>query len=406
MDISNMKEDSFNVDDLLNNLFTQDNLATLFDDRVKELGIAPTNALEIMEIEYRPLQNILNGLSPRVDARSFLKLANFLNQPVERIIQLFYKALEANFPEIQDYPKEKIDFINKNFDLATLKRIGFIKDIADYKHIEECILRYFGYKSIFEFKLPGQDIAFSSGIRYAKNILSKGFWVKSAIETFKSLHNPYEYNRESLMAYIPKVRWQSTSVEKGLLNVVKDLFRLGVTVLYQKSVPSLHLRGATIIVNSKPCIVLTDYMGFYTTLWHTLCHEISHVLFDLEDIKKSRYHISEEKNNELPVKEREAAADFFAREFLFSRDKLELVRPHINNRKFIKDFAERTQVHESFIYTYYAFEYGNEDPKAWARAKLRNPPFENLVQSIENPWDNIDPIEIHIGKLKENEVYS
>lgn len=401
-----MSKEHFNVDELLSNIFKHENLVKLFEERVNELGIAPTNALEIMDIEYRPLQHILNGTSPRVDARNFIKLSNFLNLPVERIVKLFYKALESNFSDLQEFPKDKVDFINKNFDLATLKRIGFINDIANYRHIEESILRYFGYKTIFEFKLPDQDVAFSSGVRPPKSILSKGFWVKSAIETFEILSNPYEYNRKALMNYIPEIRWQSTNVENGLKNVVNDLFNLGVTVLYQKSVPSLHLKGATIIVNGKPCIVLTDYMGFYTTLWHTLCHELSHVLFDLEEIRKSKYHISEEDCEELPIKEKEEAADYFAREFLFSKDKLELIKPHINNKKFVSEFANRNQVHESFIYTYYAYEFGKMDAKAWARAKVKDPTFTSVLESIENPWDNFSPIEKHIEILKKNGIYS
>lgn len=399
-----MSREDFNVDELLSNLFTDVNLHRLFEERVKELGVAPTNALEIMGIEYRPLHNILHGSSPRVDARNFVKLANFLNQPLELIIKLFYKALENNFSEIQDYPVEKIDFINKNFDLATLKKIGFIKDISDYKQIEASILSYFGYKTIFEFTLPGDDIAFSAGVRKSKSNLFKKFWVKSAIETFKELSNPYEYSRKALMAYIPEIRWQSVNVEKGLLNVVKDLFRLGITVLYQNNTSSLHLKGATIVVNDKPCIVLTDYMGFYTTLWHTLCHELSHVLFDLDDIKKSKYHISEN-DDELPVQEREDAANFFAREFLFSKEKLDIVKPHINNRKFIKEYAERCQIHESFIYTYYAYEFDKEDDRAWSRAKLKNPSFDTMIEKIENSWDNAQPIESHIKRLQKNDIY-
>ena len=400
-----MSEERFDVDELLGNIFKDEHLLKLFEDRVDELGIAPTKALEIMDIEYRPLQHILNGTSPRVDARNFIKLSNFLNLPMERVIKLFFKALEANFSELQEVPKDKVDFINKNFDLAALKQIGFIKDIADYKHIEESILRYFGYKSIYEFKLPDQDVAFSAGVRPAKSILSKGFWMKSAIETLEIISNPYEYNRSALMAYIPEIRWQSTNVEKGLKNVVKDLFNLGVTVLYQKSNPSLHLKGATVVVHGRPCIVLTDYMGYYTTLWHTLCHELSHVLFDLDDIRKSKYHISEENCEELPIKEREEAADYFAREFLFSKDKLELIKPHVNNKKFVAEFADRNQIHESFIYTYYAYEYGNVDSRAWARAKAKNPSFSSVLESIENPWNDFVPIDEHIERLKRNGIY-
>lgn len=406
-----MSEKQFNVDEILKKIFEGETLTDLYDERVKELGIAPTNSLEIMDIEYRPLQNILKGASTRVDAKNFIKISKFLNIPLERVIKLFYKALENNFPELQEYPKEKQDFINKNFDLASLKRMGFLKDITNYRHIEESILHYFGFKSIFEFRLPDQDIAFSSGARLPKSILSKSFWLKSAINTFEALSNPNTYDRKALMDYIPEIRWQSTNVLEGLKNVINDLYSLGVSVLYQQSFSSLHLKGATLIVNEKPCIVITNYSGFYTTLWHTLCHEISHVLFDLDDIRKSKYHISENDVNELPIQEKEDAADYFAREYLFSKEKLELAKPHINNKKFIENFASRNQVHPSFIYTYYAFEYDNEDQRSWSRAKIKDPFYSDSLnleslKEIENDWKDIEPIEKHIANLREKGMYN
>jgi HTH-type transcriptional regulator/antitoxin HigA len=347
----------FNVDVLLNSLFPQVTLNELFDKRIQELGIAPTKALEILDIEYRALQGILNSASTRVDTRNFIKLASFLKMSKEEVISLYYKSLEIHFPELADYPKEKIDFINNHFDLATLKRIGFISSISDYPLIERKINSHFGFKSIFEYKLPTQEIAFSAGVRKPKDIYSRGFWIQSAIDAFDEFNNPYTYHKDKLMNYFPNIRWQSTNVLQGLPNVISDLYKLGVTVFYQTSMPSLHLKGATAVVNEKPCIVLTDYMGFYTTLWHTLCHELSHVLFDLDEIKKSKYHISDEENEEISVSDKEKAADHFASEFLLSKDKITQIKPHINNHKYINEFAERHQVHKSFIYTYYAYEY-------------------------------------------------
>ena len=48
-------------------------------------------------------------------------------------------------------------------------------------------------------------------------------------------------------------------VENGLTKVVKALFNVGVTVIFQPTVDNLQVRGATISINNKPCIVLSDF---------------------------------------------------------------------------------------------------------------------------------------------------
>ncbi|KAA9338807.1 ImmA/IrrE family metallo-endopeptidase [Adhaeribacter soli] len=405
------KSNVFNVDDLLNSLFPVETLSEMFEKRIKELNIAPTTALEIIDIEYRALQGILQGTSKQVDNTNFIKLASFLKLPNEKIFSLYLKALEKNFPEVSPYSQDKIDYINANFDLATLRKIGFIKSITDYQHIEEKINSHFGLKTIFEFKLPSNNVAFSAGLTKPKNLQTRGLWVESARTAFEVIANPHEYNKAALAKYFPEIRWKSTNVELGLLSVIRDLYTLGVTVFYQDSISINHLKGATIVVNQKPCIVLTDYKGFYSTLWHTLIHELYHVLFDFELIKnkKYQYHLSDIDtldlgDQDLGLWEKEKEADGFAREFLFSKEKSNIIKPHINNKKFVADFAEMHQIHPSFIYTYYAFDNGKEDKQAWAKAKKFNPSFDEFIKLVENPWDKSKPTAEHINFLKQNSI--
>lgn len=397
---------NFNVDDLLGSLFPKENLLGLFEKRIEELGITPTNALEVINIEYRALYGILNGTSPRVDARNFNKIASFLGLSREYVIKLYYDVLDETFLEKKNYPENKVKFLKENFDLAALKKVGFIDDLSDYFKIEEKINNYFGFNSVFEFNPPKNGIAFSAGIRKPKNNNAKNFWLVAAKRTFIELNNPYEFNRDELINYFPKIRRQSLDVENGLINVVKDLYRIGISVLYQSSLPSIHLKGATMVVNNKPCIVLTDYMGFYTTLWHTLCHELFHVLFDLDEISKNEYHISEEENEELPVQEREKEADTFAKEFLFSSERLEELKPHINNNSFIKKVAAKLQIPESFIYTYFAYEYGKENSMLWSKVRANDPSFSQFLRNIENPWNDSKAILEFIENLKKSDVYT
>jgi HTH-type transcriptional regulator/antitoxin HigA len=396
--------DNFSVDALLDGLFPREGLLELFNRRIKDLDISPTHALEILDMEYRALQGIINGSSSRVDTINFIKLASFLKLPKDEVIKLYFKALGKNYPDTASYPKEKVDFINSNFDLAILKRAGFITNITNYVNIENSLKSHFGMKSIFEYKLPSKGIAFSAGARKPKEILTRGFWINSAKDAFEEIANPHNYDRDALISYFPKIRWRSTNVEEGLTSVIADLFRLGITVFYQSSLPTLQLKGATIVVNDKPCIVLTDHAGFYSTLWHTLCHELSHVLFDLDEIDKN-FHISGEGLDDPAVAKKEIEADTFAREYLFSKDKSKKVKAHIDNKKFIEGYADELNIHKSFIYTYHAFDNGKTDERAWSRAKKNNPSFEIFIEKISNPWtDSKSPAE-HIQILKEDKIY-
>src|SRR5690606_37914175 len=245
-------------DNIINELFPVERLNDLFHKRLKELEILPTNALEIMDIEYRGLQGILNGTSKRIDYTNFPKIANFLQVPLDRVMALYFDELARNFPEDAPFPQNKIDFINSNFDLAALKKVGLIKSITDYKDIEKRINNRFGFKSIFEYRPIKRGIAFSAGAVKPSNLNNKILWIEDVMYIFKELSNPYAYDRQKLIKYIPSIRLHCRDINNGLRYVISDLYKLGVTVIYQSPFSNLHLRGATVVVNDKPCIVLTN----------------------------------------------------------------------------------------------------------------------------------------------------
>ncbi|TWJ04792.1 hypothetical protein JN11_00513 [Mucilaginibacter frigoritolerans] len=387
------------ANEIISRLQSAETLTDLFEKRISELNITPTNALEILEIEYRALQGILTATNKRVDYTNFPKLASFLKISKERVFSLYLNQLEINFPEnTSSYPQNKIDFINSNFDLVTLRKAGFIQSITDYKHIEEKIVGRYGLKTIFEYRLPPNEIAFSAGLIKPKNTYTRAFWVNEAKEVFEEIDNPNDYDRDGLIKYFPEIRWQTTDVDKGLLCIIRDLYKLGVTVIYQSPFENLHLRGATMKVNGKPCVVLTDYKGFYATIFFGLCHELSHVLFDLDDLKHA--HISDGETHDFSLDEKEKEANDFSREYLFSTDKLKQVRPYLNDTAFVKGYAEQNQVHASLIYTFNAFDKG-DDRKAWARAQKNNPlSFKDMVSKIENPWKDGKLISEHVKFLR------
>lgn len=401
------------IDALLRGALKEDSLRDIFEKRVHELRTTQTAVQKLLDIERRTLNGILDGTLKKANYDKLRTLAEFLKMPVDKLYQMYVSLMEENMA-YQNSPANKRKFIKERFDLTVLKKAGFINSLVDFEEIENKIVSYFGFSDIFEYEKRSFDAAFSDAVSETSRAISRpktctdttrDFWLTSAKRTATLLDNPYQFNRQSLIEYFPKIRWHSTNVAFGLLNVIKVLFKLGVTVIYQSPFSSLHLRGATISVNNKPCIVLTDYKGFYPTLWHALIHELYHVLFDWEDIRKNNYLLSEDTNEIYKINEREVEADNFARDYMFSLDKLNEVKPYMLDHEYIEEVAKNNHVHPSIIYVYYAFENEGQDRKAWARARVKNADIKKAVFRFENHWDKPMPIETYVKKLK-LEIYN
>lgn len=389
------------VNDLINNLFKpKESLEELFNKKIEDLGISEASALKIMGIVSRTLKGIIKGTTKQVDFTSLIKVANFLQIPKEKAIELYVESLEKNFPIEATLSTDEIAFIRKNFDLAALRSSGFIDNITDYAHINDSINSFFGLKRITDYEKPKVEIAYSASVIVPKNEHARSFWVKTAKDIFEEIDNPFPFRRDLLISFFPQIRWHSTNIQFGLRSVINELYKMGVTVIYVPPFSSLHLRGATFSVNGKPCVVLTDLAGYYPTLWFALIHELFHVLFDWDEIQNSCYHLSDDNIDQLVVKEKEMEADSFAREYLFSKAKMINIRPFIRDVNKVKEYSNVNQVHESFVYVFYAYDYGEQDRSAWVKANKMSPKAKDCVLPFVNNWGEFKSIPKYVKDLK------
>ncbi|UHG92525.1 ImmA/IrrE family metallo-endopeptidase [Spirosoma oryzicola] len=385
--MSKDKNKYYQVDRLIDGLFSQQKmgLRELFEQRLLELDLTQTKAQDLLGVQRRTLNGILDGTQKNIDFSALSRLAYFLQITNAEVIGLLLEKLEKNFPdEFFDYQKR--EFILNHFDLANLMKCGFLDTISDFEHIEERITSYFGLSSIYDY---GKDIirpAFSSGARKPKNEFNKNFWVESALNSLRLINNPYDYNRSKLLDFIPSIRWHSINVKKGLFQVSRDLFKLGVTVIFEDYINGIFVRGATFAVNDKPCVVLTNYSRFYPSLWFALMHELHHVLYDWDEIKAntySPYHLS----GELDMfTKNEVEADEFAREFLFPSERMNRVNSQIGNETFVAQAAKAYQIHPSIIYINYCWEHKDNDADIFAKFSKYLPDYSEAVKSI--PWQS------------------
>lgn len=401
-----MNEDNYS-DELLKRLFEtktakiESTLEELFDERLVSLQVSKTTALRLMGMTTRTLKGILYGKQKKLDNTQLIKLSNFLGIPLVQVAKLYLEKLQKVHNLGEGISKE-IQFINEKFNLAEFKKVGIIKSLADYDDIIKSICNYFGLDKVVDYKEPEINIVFSAGKRAKRNCSIQN-WVYLAEKTCIELRNANTFNREKLIEYFPQIRWHSMNVDNGLVNVIKQLFQLGITVVFIPSFPSLHVRGATFCVNNKPCIVLTDYVGFYPTIWYALIHELFHVLFDWNDIKEANYHISLKDGEYFDrTSENEKEADSFARQYLFSKEKTKIVEPFINDHEYIKEFAIANHVDPSFIYVFTAFDAPKSNKFVWGRAKKYNPKLNKLKGQLQNFLDESIPFNQHIKKIRTN----
>jgi HTH-type transcriptional regulator / antitoxin HigA len=394
------------IDSLLGQLVKQPTLKELFDNRVAELKMPPTTALKVLGFGYTPLKRLLEGSESTVDIVKLFKLADFLQLPKEQIVKMYAESLERSHYTISDITSpDKVKFIKENFDLAGLRKAGFINNISDFANVESRIIQRLGLKSIFEYRKPAGDVAFSSAAFNPDHHQTRSIWLRQAMTCFEEINNPYPYHRAELIKIFPQIRWYSTDAETGMLRIVRALFRLGITVIFLPKLENLKVKGATLVINDKPCVVLTNWYDLYPSLWFTLLHELYHVLFDLEDIGISKYHVTDDSNDQASVRQREALADNFSREYLLPNEKLNMIRSSLSDKAIVDHFAQQNHVHSSIVYAFHAFDRGKLDRKAWARTRQNSPPLSQSIVDISFLWDDPRSIE-EITKERKQKTYN
>ena len=386
------------INKFLTNSFNYEgkSLEALFIEKLEITGLTKTQFEKLAGIERKSLDAILNKTSKQTDVNKLIKLGEFLEINIEELLIIHYnKRSKEEIKELQD--SMDITFINKFFDLRALTTLGFTKKNDNLETLKYRICKFFGLSSIYDYDLELNDVLYSRTKKSYSDKM-KDFWIKSSYKYFEAINNSNKFERTSLIELIPKIKPYTKNVEKGLLTVFQALFNVGVTVIFQPSLPKTQIRGATFIINAKPCIVITDFNKNYATIWFALIHELHHVLYDLEIIEKTKYHLSGEPDLFLIQEDR---ANEFASEFLFSNEKMRYIERLIHNKLLVEKFAAECQIHPSIIYAQFQWRQSSIGNDYWGAFKDQFPKMSAVTKNLNIAnWD-IEIIEETATKIKE-----
>lgn len=366
-------------------------LKDIFNERLKEMNLSQRQIEDFLGIRYRSLIGILNGTAKRVDVINLIKLSHFLGITADKMLSHYTKK-EMNSYNIGSLERSrKHSFLANNFDLSILKKEKFISTVTDIESIERRIIDFFGFKDIFEYESEKIFPVFSRPKRDSNEVMSR-FWVKSAFAHFKEINNPNAYSREALVDLMPKIRPYTRNVEKGFLAVVRALYNIGVTVIYQPHITGVQAYGATFVVNGKPCVVVSNLNKSYPTLWFAFIHELYHVLYDIEDISQRTYHLTGVPDVFLVHEDK---ANQFARNYLFPKESTDYISPFIKDDFIVNKYAEKLEIHPSIIHNCYLWDRDQEGLKLWGTKNKEN--FPNVSDALRN-WNN----NLWEGTIEEN----
>lgn len=387
------------INDILRDSFQEQtgrSLPSLFEEKLNLSGLSKTQFERLSGMQRRSLDGILNKTSKQTDIINLLKLGDFLELSLQDLLVLHFNNRPGN--EIKDLQASmELTYINKFFDLKALSSLGFIDKNSDLETLKNRICIFFGIESIYEYERELSEALYSRTKKSFSDKM-KDFWVKSSYKYFELINNPNEYSRRELIDLIPKIKPYTQNVEKGLLTVCQALYNIGVTVVFQPKLPKTQIRGATFLINKKPCIVITDLNKNYATVWFALMHELHHVLFDLEIIERTKYHLTGEPDLFLLQEDK---ANEFASEYLISTDRMRYIEKLIHNPLMVKKFAKECQVHPSIIYSQYQWRESEKGSDYWGAFKEHFPDLSQATKRMNiSNWD-VESLEIASEKIKE-----
>lgn len=340
------------IDNLLSSIFSEDtflNIREIFDEKLKTLNVSKTKVLNLLKIDKDVFEQIINGTAKQPNLIHIIKIANFLDLSIDKFIEAVLKNQSPeNIGSIEN--AKNATFLLNNFDVKTLTKFGFFESKSNTENLVDKVLSFFGFDSIRDYELELNKPLYSSVKRNFSDKM-KDFWIKSAFQTFKVIDNPNDYDRDALKELIVKTKPYSQDLKNGLYTVCKALYNAGVTVVFQNYLSNTQVKGATFIINDKPCIVLTDFGKIYPTLWFTLLHELHHVLFDFELIKNNSFHLTGDADLFLI----EEKADSFARDFYLSEEKFHFIKKYIKNSFMVSKFAKENEIHVSMVYSFFTW---------------------------------------------------
>jgi HTH-type transcriptional regulator / antitoxin HigA len=385
-----------------NERFLDLSIAEMLNKYMDENNLNEYSLATLLSINRKTLKSILSGEDFKFSYG--LRISALLNISDDNLIKGFVKQLENEDLNNINIIK-KASYIIDNFDLQELKSSKIISNTTNYLVIEKEICSFLGIKDIIEYSsMPIKNPLFSKSnirVRPSKEKKMQDFWIKTNLLSFTKIANPNHYDRDLLIEFLKRIKSFTTNLEDGFAQAQFVLYKIGITTIVQSYLSKTKAYGVSMLVNDKPCIVITDMGKQYYKLWLTLLHELYHILEDYEYLKTTSYHISDIENRDLFLSEE--SADAFAREIFVPNDKIEILNQIINNPIKVQNLATKLGIHKSMLYGIYLDNLNkNVQSKEFAKYRSELPKSSKAIKNIVFDTIGLKSVDEAVKQLKNN----
>lgn len=360
-------------------------LSQLLKAYMDKNGLSRLSVSKILSIDKKTVNEILDG-NASLKLNYALRIMDLLGLSNGQLIESYLNEVQENELAILEQTR-MASFIMRHFDISGLKEARVIRSTSDFNEMAQAICHFFGYESVYEYDgtTPEGTSLFSKSrfvVAEEKEQKMQRFWITCARESFLRINNPNEYDGSLLNEFIKRIAPLTRDVNNGFGKALYVLYRIGITVIVQPYIPKTKAYGITMMVNGKPCIVITDLGKKYHRLWMTLLHELYHVINDSEYLARVYFHVSDSETEDLFVSERDA--DLFSRRVILPDRHFEIARKLIHNTYKIKDMAGICNIDSSMIYGLYLESLGKEEASTEYRKyssflRPSDPSIKNII---------------------------
>ncbi len=232
--------------------------------------------------------------------------------------------------------------------IKEMERRGWIAPAKDDAALEKELRRFYALDTIDS--TPHLRLAARQSVSTDALNSAQVAWCYRAAQLARCVQAA-SYDRDRLVAALPALRELARSADSAR-RVPRFLAEVGVRLVIVEKLARTRMDGAAIFVHGSPIIALTLRYDRIDNFWHTLCHEVQHIVHSDGEIMLDVDLFDEEDRPWSVRPDVEKRADEGAASFLVPADEMKdfifRIKP-LYSRVKINQFANRMKIHPGIV---------------------------------------------------------
>ncbi len=265
---------------------------------------------------------------------------------------VYWLALESSYslakiePDADDVRRRALLF--EHAPVKEMERRGWIAPVKTDAALEKELRRFFALDSIES--TPLLRLAARQSVSTDALSSAQVAWCYRAAQLARCIQAA-PYDRDRLVAALPGLRELARSGDSAR-RVPRYLAEVGVRFVVVEKIARTRMDGAAIFVHGSPIVALTMRYDRIDNFWHTLLHEINHVLHNDGEVMID-VDLYDEEDRQWSVRpDVEIRADAEAASFLVPASEMQdfifRIKPLYSKTK-INQFANRMKIHPGIV---------------------------------------------------------